>query len=355
MVRQDIDGWIKNTNFTKLCKRIKGRKVYVWGAFTQGNYVKKFLESINIGVEGFIDFYKTGYYEKKMVSNFSEIKPYDDKFIFIAINEIRPEIIDGLNKAGLKADEDYCYIFHKYIVTPFGNFKDIYNNKITIDSYLPNLKIEVVGYGSKVYVGKDVMILGTVKMKLGSNSFIKIEDGARINGETHLTVENNSTIIIGKKCIISNGGFLAYKSITIGDRVNLGDHTLIVSNVEAPIEIGNDCLFSHDIQIRSGDGHSIFDLEKHTSLTEEKQRFVNIGNHVWCGSSVTIIHNADIGSGCVIGTGSFVNKKFNCNELIAGRPATVIRKKIVWEDEDGLEWKDYLIRELDNKFLFRDE
>lgn len=355
MIRQDIDGWIKNTNFTELYKRIKGRKVYVWGAFTQGNYVKEFLETINIEIEGFIDYFKTGYFEKKVINNFSDFKSYDDKFILIAVNDIRPEIIDGLNKAGLKTDVDYCYIFHKYIVTPFGNFKDIYNNQIVIESYLPNLKIEIVGYGSRVYIGKNVVVSGTVKIKLGSNSFIQINDGARISGETHLTVENNSNVIIGKKCIISNGGLLAYKSIIIGDRVNLGDRTSIISNIEAPIKIGDDCLFSHDIQVRSGDGHTIFDLEKHMSLLEEKQRFVNIGNHVWCGSSVTIIHNADIGSGCVIGTGSLVNKKFNCNELIAGRPAKVIRKKIVWEDEDGLEWKDYIIRELDKKFLFRDE
>lgn len=346
MVRQDIQGWMKHVDIGELRKYLDNKKVFIWGAFIQGKYVKDFLEENDIHIEGFCDSYRAGIYEEKKVYQFEEVKKVQDIFVLVAINDVRKEIIAELIQAGLEAEKDYKYIFHKYIVTPYIQFRDDFGNEIYVDSYLPNLKVEVNGYGSRIHIGKNVSVEdGTLTIRLGSNSRIEVGNGCTFNGNNSISVVNESTITLGTKCALGDSDILSYDSISVGNGSNLGECT-IVANIKSPIRIGNDCLFSSNIHVRSGDGHTIFDLNKKTSLLEEKERFVNIGDHVWIGSSATIIHNADIGNGCAIGTGSLVNKKFKNNCLIAGSPARIIRDSIVWEDEDGLEWGDYLQREL---------
>lgn len=342
MVRQDISGWMQHTDISDLKEKLLNRKVYIWGAFVQGKYIKEYLEENGIEIEGFCDSYTTGIYEGKDVYCFESIKNIPDKFLFVAINDVRKEIIEILSQAGLKSDIDYIYIFHKYILTPYIEFNDNFGNEIFVDSYLPNLRIVVNGYGSKIRIGKNVAITdGMLEISLGSDSNIEIGNGCVFKGNNTIRVVNQSTISLGTKCIMNHGDILSYDNISIGDRTNLGGYARIIANIKSPISIGNGCLFSRNIQVRSGDGHTIFDLEKKISLLEEKNRFVNIGEHVWIGSSVTVLHNADIGNGCVIGTGSLVNKNFKDNCLIAGSPAKIIRNSIVWDDEDGLEYKDY--------------
>lgn len=352
MIRQDLAGWMSNVDIAELHKRVLGRSIFIWGAFTQGKYIYDFLVENQIVVTGYCDSYNSGIYAGKEVYRFEDICNNDKIYIFIAVNEIREEIMNQLNNSGLKPEIDYCYIFHKYIVTPFSNYRDLYNNEIIFQSYIPDLSIEVIGYGSKIYIGKNVVVSdGKATIQLGSNSTIYIDDGVSLRGNTNIAVINNSSIRVGKKCTMYNGKMLAYDSITIGNKVNLGENIRIISNIDAPITIGNDCLFSHDVQIRSGDGHSIFDLDKEESLMEEKKRYVIIGDHVWSGSCVTIMHNADIGKGCVIGTGSLINKKTENNVLVAGNTAKVIRNKIVWEEEDGLVWEDFVNRNLMNNYF----
>ena len=49
--------------------------------------------------------------------------------------------------------------------------------------------------------------------------------------------------------------------------------------------------------------------------------------NVWIGSNCTILKGVSIGKGAVIGAGSVLNKSVPPNEVWAGVPAKLIRKR----------------------------
>jgi|GEM_PF-53923 len=110
----------------------------------------------------------------------------------------------------------------------------------------------------------------------------------------------------------------------------------------AQIHIGKDCMFSKDIEMWASDGHAII------SKTEQKvinkcNDVLRIGDHVWIGSNVTLTKGSGIGNDSVIGTGSIVTKKFNENNIvIAGNPAVKIREGITWDRSRPLQFEKKL-------------
>jgi acetyltransferase-like isoleucine patch superfamily enzyme len=89
-------------------------------------------------------------------------------------------------------------------------------------------------------------------------------------------------------------------------------------------------LFAYDIDIRTGDSHSIID-----TITNERvnhARDVIIGNHVWVAAHVSILKGSYISDNSVIATRALVTKRFEVpNILIGGIPARKIKSNINWD------------------------
>ncbi|WDY56680.1 acyltransferase [Pseudomonas sp. PSKL.D1] len=151
------------------------------------------------------------------------------------------------------------------------------------------LKVSIQGIGNKLIIG----------------------DNCKLNGALNIgIIGTNRTVTIGSNCTI-NGAF-----------INCRDEDIV---------IGNDCLFSNEIKIRSSDAHKIFDAATKEQINSPKSP-VTIGNHVWVGQGVFIGKNAAIPDGCVVGTRAVITKKFeepNC--IIGGIGGRVIRQGIYWE------------------------
>lgn len=167
-------------------------------------------------------------------------------------------------------------------------------NKINIpwSASLRRVKIEIYGNNNTVEIGENVYL---------HNSCIKI--GFKSH---HIS---NATVKIGK-----NSGF---NSLII----EMGESNSIV-------EIGEDCMFSYDIEIYCTDQHSIFD--ENNNILNIAQSVI-IGNHVWAAKEVRIMKNTKVPDGCVIGQRSMVTRKFdkpNC--VIAGNPAKIVKENIHW-------------------------
>lgn len=100
------------------------------------------------------------------------------------------------------------------------------------------------------------------------------------------------------------------------------------------LNIGEDCMFSWDVEIRTGDGHSIFDVNtgKNINSTSEicGRHSIQIGNHVWIGFRSIILYDTKIGDGSIVGAGSLVKSKFPNNCIVAGVPAKIIRYDVSW-------------------------
>lgn len=97
------------------------------------------------------------------------------------------------------------------------------------------------------------------------------------------------------------------------------------------VNVGERCLFSNDIVLRTGDSHSVLSLD---GMRINPAADVYLGNHVWVGQRVIILKGSHIGDESILGTGAVVTgKKFKNNVIIAGNPARVIKENVTWHHE----------------------
>ena len=60
---------------------------------------------------------------------------------------------------------------------------------------------------------------------------------------------------------------------------------------------------------------------------------VSIGNNVWIGENVCILPGVRVGSGCIIGANTVVNKDIPGNCIAAGVPVKIVKE---WNDKSKI-------------------
>ena len=148
-----------------------------------------------------------------------------------------------------------------------------------------------------------------------------------------IRIEGNDTIItIGESTTLNNTYLRAVKNtqINIGKNTTIGGGKIHCVSQNSKINIGEDCMFSWDIHIMSGDYHIITSPDDEKIIN--KGYFCNIGNHVWLGCGTTVCKNVEIAENCIVGTHSVVTKSCNeKNSMLAGNPAKIMKKNIEWQ------------------------
>lgn len=161
---------------------------------------------------------------------------------------------------------------------------------------------------NSISIGRNVSLRNCQFFFYGMNNKIKIHDGAKLENVTFWIEDEHNEIIIGKNTTFHGNCQLAACEGT-------------------SILIGEDCMFSHDIYVRTTDSHSIIKNNKRINTAKN----VKIGNHVWLGMQCLILKGADIPSGCVIGARSIVSSSaMDKNCIYAGQPTKLINKDIIW-------------------------
>lgn len=124
----------------------------------------------------------------------------------------------------------------------------------------------------------------------------------------------------GKKLFMEFGSMITYKESEVGNHVYMG----AFSQADL-VNIGHDALIAYNIII-SGKKHMHGTAKnKIMRLQEGKIRKITIEDDVWIGSGALVFE--DVSKGTIIGTGSFVNKKFEPYSIIGGVPAKIIGKR----------------------------
>lgn len=176
---------------------------------------------------------------------------------------------------------------------------------------------------------------------IGKNNYIEFQEPFKIHNRLSFTAfGDNSIFKCGRNfypkhialCTSTNSAIL------IGSNFSC-ENVMIVENQAdgTKIEIGNDCMISGQIVIRSGDAHAIYDKDTKKLLNPDKD--TKIGDHVWIAYGSQILKGSNIPSGCVVGAGSIVNKKFyeeNC--IIAGNPAKIVKQNVAWDRRSPSSW-----------------
>ena len=134
-------------------------------------------------------------------------------------------------------------------------------------------------------------------------------------------------IVFKGKCYIGTGGKIQVKGYLEFGVNNNFNKTSIICQKE--IIFGDHVLFSWDNLIMDTDQHPITDMNG-IILNEDKH--IVFGNNVWVGCRCTILKGTNIGNNIMIGANSTIRANFiEENTIVAGNPATIVKRGIKWE------------------------
>lgn len=147
-----------------------------------------------------------------------------------------------------------------------------------------------VDYPSIPIVGKNVYFLELLSRKYSFGRNVIISYGCKFHGPVS----------------IGNGVYFNYnvevrQNTVIGDNVNIGPNTLIIS-----------------------DAHDMRDKSRRAGKSTQKKIVIQDG--CWIGAGVIILGGVTIGSGSVVAAGAVVNKDVPPNTLVAGVPAKFVKE-----------------------------
>ena len=196
--------------------------------------------------------------------------------------------------------------------------------------YAKSLKI----FDKTIFEMKNVR-LKRIKIDIhGKGNKVIIDDNTFLNNCSIKIYGNNNIIHIGKKCNLNGCVFWLEDNdnrISIDENVTVNGSTSFACIEGSSIVVGQDCMFSSNISLRTGDSHTLTDMEgNRTNFSED----ILIGEHVWICANVFINKGVKISSNTVVGSCAVVTKKFNEeNIIIAGNPANIIKQNTNWMRE----------------------
>lgn len=200
--------------------------------------------------------------------------------------------------------------------------------------YIP--KEIISGSGNKIVRDETAALFNCTIEILGDNNEILISPFCRLNNVKFYIRGSNNKIELGRGVHFNHGGSIWIEDYqceaVIGASSTFENVHIAVTEPNSKINIGKDCMFAYDIDVRTGDSHSMID-----STTNERLNYaqdVCIGNHVWVAAHVSILKGVEIKDNCIISTRAVVTKSFEEeNLLIGGIPARKIKENVNWKRE----------------------
>jgi len=152
------------------------------------------------------------------------------------------------------------------------------------------------------FVAPGVQFFGAVTVE-GSGD-IHIGQGTRLGRRVYLETSEGGRIRIGANCVINDGAtIVAYKNITLGDFVMMGEYATI-----------------RDANHGTRRGETIR-VQPHIA------EVITIGNDAWIGRGACVLKGVTVGEGAVIGANSVVTHDVEANVIVAGAPARPVGER----------------------------
>ena len=178
---------------------------------------------------------------------------------------------------------------------------------------LSNLELDIIGDRNQILVGEG-SVLNNLQI--------------RIRGSDH-------RIEIGRNCRVSRGGVFWIEDdhceLRIGQNTTMVEVSIAVTEPHSQVVIGEECMFANDIDIRSGDSHSVLDAKSGRRINFAEN--VTIGRHVWIAAHTVILKGVTIGENSVVAAGAIVTRSCDPGVILAGNPAQAIKAGITWNRE----------------------
>lgn len=148
--------------------------------------------------------------------------------------------------------------------------------------------------------------------------------------------------VLGSECVFYYGK---------GTNINVSDYpTHFYIYESSNVIIGDKCLISNDVIIRTCDNHLFYDLVSKERINMPGSVF--IGDKCWICQGVYINKNTVVGSGTIVGARSVIGKRvFPSNTLVAGQPGKVLRENIAILGKNN---RCYVKEDIENSRILED-
>lgn len=191
-------------------------------------------------------------------------------------------------------------------------------NRILADgAQLERCRIRISGSGNRLLFAPGSSIKDCEIEILGNDHILMIGENVVLTQSVLWFEDHHCEINIGKGTTMQRNGHIA------------------VTEPFRKINIGENCMFSFNVDIRNGDSHTIYMQGSGKRVNWASN--VEIGNHVWLGAHTQIIGGAQIGENSIIGIRSLVNGAISENSIAVGIPAKVVKTGFTW---DSKRWQE---------------
>lgn len=190
-------------------------------------------------------------------------------------------------------------------------------------SNLNQVTFNIEGEHNTIVIHKDIKFSQVSFNIYGNLNRVIIGKGCQFNGPSEIWIQDD-------QCLISIGKQSTFEGVLLS-----------ATESGSRLIIEKDCMFSYDVDVRTGDSHAIISTKDGQRINYAKD--IHFGEHVWVASHCVFLKGTKIPKGCVVGNSSLVNKAFTKeNVILAGRPAEIVRENIVWHRERNVHGKSQL-------------
>lgn len=185
-------------------------------------------------------------------------------------------------------------------------------NTINSKGVLNNVTYDIIGNYNEIVIGTNTFINDTLIFIRG----------------------NHHKLVIGENCFMGKGELWMeddHCSLIIHNHTTIEHAHLAVTESHSILEIHKDCMLAKQVEIRTGDSHSIIDRQSGKRIN--KAANVTLQEHVWVGAHAKILKGVTIGNNSVIATGAIVTTNIPAHSVAGGIPAKVIKTDTDWKRE----------------------
>lgn len=201
--------------------------------------------------------------------------------------------------------------------------------KFTCDTFSNNN--EIISHETAKSNGSNITIHKFFNGTGGANNKVILDEGVILKN-VKIIIRGIGNVVHFKK----NCHYIGLINITgTSMNVNIGENTHIngaeITCRDQDIIIGNDCLLSNKIVIRSSDTHKIFCNKTNTQINKAIKPVI-ISDNVWIGQSVFIGKNVTVPYGSVVAAGSIITRTITEESVvIGGVRGEILKRDIRWE------------------------
>lgn len=186
------------------------------------------------------------------------------------------------------------------------------SNKITNRGSKVHSRLQIKGSENEVKVCEGAVLYDSLIKVNGVGNNVILHEGAYLRG-AELYIE-------GSNC-----------TIEIGAQTYIGHHSHFACTEDGRIlKVGNNCMISSYVQVRTGDSHSILVMEGNRINPAAD---VTIGDHCWLGEGCHIMKGVTLECDTIVSTGAIVTKSAGPNVLVGGVPAKVLKDNVNWDEK----------------------